>query len=332
MENKEYLLSVIIPVYNMQAYLARCVDSVLLNAIDSMQIILVDDGSKDESPAMCDRYAEGHANITVIHQENAGLSGARNSGMKVAAGRYIYFLDSDDAAQPGIFSKFLEYISKRTDEPDMVLFDCIFVHDVTGEESFFGFPAAEKLHNISGLKALKYMLAEKPNFDWYCWRYFYRRAFLEDHDFWYIEGITYEDVPWTSRALIFADLIDYLPVVGLRYTILRKGSIVNSMSLKKVRDKLFLSDHTCRYDMEHISDPELLDRMLSNHAEYYVGAFRNYCEFIPEAYPYVKEYVWLSKYSKTRFGKFVYKSTSLLGFRLGSLLSKMMFKILRLDR
>ena len=325
-------LSIVIPVYNTEKYLKRCLDSALAAAIDSMQIILVDDGSTDGSPQICDQYAAAHANVTVIHRENSGVSATRNAGLRAATGRYIFFLDSDDAVEQGIFAKFHDYISARETEPDMVMFDCVFVHDATGEESPFVFPVAEKLHNISGLEALKFLLDAKLNFEWYLWRYFYRRDYLEEIGLAFLEGITYEDVAWTSQALIQARLVDYMPVIGLRYTNFRKNSIVNSMSLKKVCDKLFVSAHACRFDMEHIEEPELLSKMLSNHAEYYVGAFRNYCEFIPDAYPYVKEYVWLSKYSKTRFGKFVYKSTSLLGFRLGSLLSKMMFKILRLDR
>ncbi len=333
MDDKQYLLSVVIPVYNMKGYLERCIDSVLSDFSDDMQIILVDDGSQDESPAICDRYAREYENIFVIHQQNAGISATRNNGIKAATGEYIFFLDSDDAVQPEIFSKFRTYIKNVDNAPDMLLIDCVFVHDVTGQESDFVFPVGyDKLHNVSGQEALKHLLTAKPNFEWYCWRYFYRRAFLQNTGLQFPVGITFEDVPWTSQCLTLAERVDYLPEVGLRYTNCRKGSIVNSMSLKKVRDKLYIADASCKFDKEHIQDPELLDIMLSNHGEYFVGAFRNFCDSIPEAYPYLKEYAYLCQYSKTRFGRFLYKAIRTFGFAIGSRMAKMMFFVMGLDK
>ncbi len=93
-------VSVVIPVYNVEAYLPRCVDSVLSQTLTDLEIILVDDGSPDGSPAICDAYAEKDSRIRVIHKENGGLASARNAGMEIAAGRYLFFLDSDDWLEP----------------------------------------------------------------------------------------------------------------------------------------------------------------------------------------------------------------------------------------
>jgi len=90
------LISVIIPVYRVEAYLNRCVDSVLAQTYTNMEIILVDDGSPDNCPAICDAYAQQDARVKVIHQENAGLSGARNAGIDIAKGAFLAFVDSDD--------------------------------------------------------------------------------------------------------------------------------------------------------------------------------------------------------------------------------------------
>lgn len=90
------LVSVIIPVYKVEQYLKRCVDSVLAQTLEELQIILVDDGSPDNSPAICDEYARNDSRIQVVHKKNGGLSSARNAGMKLAAGKYLFFLDSDD--------------------------------------------------------------------------------------------------------------------------------------------------------------------------------------------------------------------------------------------
>lgn len=94
------LVSVVIPVYKVEAYLARCVDSVLSQTLQDLQIILVDDGSPDNCPQICDDYANQDSRIQVIHKGNGGLASARNAGMAVATGKWLFFLDSDDWLEP----------------------------------------------------------------------------------------------------------------------------------------------------------------------------------------------------------------------------------------
>jgi glycosyltransferase involved in cell wall biosynthesis len=93
-------VSVVIPVYKVEAYLSRCVDSVLRQTLQDLQIILVDDGSPDGCPQICDEYAHRDARIQVIHKANGGLASARNAGMAVASGKWLFFLDSDDWLEP----------------------------------------------------------------------------------------------------------------------------------------------------------------------------------------------------------------------------------------
>ena len=93
-------VSVVIPVYKVEDYLARCVDSVLSQTLKDIQIILVNDGSPDNCPQMCDAYAEQDARIQVVHKENGGLASARNAGMTIATGNWLFFLDSDDWLEP----------------------------------------------------------------------------------------------------------------------------------------------------------------------------------------------------------------------------------------
>ena len=90
------LISLIIPVYNVEKYLKNCVDSVIKQNYEDMEIILVDDGSKDNSPRICDEYSEKYDFINVIHQKNGGASVARNTGIDAATGKYLMFIDSDD--------------------------------------------------------------------------------------------------------------------------------------------------------------------------------------------------------------------------------------------
>ena len=88
--------SIIIPVYNVEQYLRECVESILMQSCDDYEIILVDDGSSDKSGKICDKYSEKNNKIKVVHKENGGLSSARNAGIKIAIGKYIIFIDSDD--------------------------------------------------------------------------------------------------------------------------------------------------------------------------------------------------------------------------------------------
>lgn len=100
MTNSDTLVSIIVPVYGTEAYLPACIDSIRNQSYTNIQIILVDDQSPDGCPAICDRYAQMDARITVIHQENKGVSGSRNTGMNHASGDYIMFVDSDDEIYP----------------------------------------------------------------------------------------------------------------------------------------------------------------------------------------------------------------------------------------
>ena len=94
--NATPLISVIVPVYNAEDYLRYCIDSILQQSYTNLEVILVDDGAKDSSPAICDEYATQDSRVTVIHQENGGIAKAQNTGLDAAHGEYIAFSDNDD--------------------------------------------------------------------------------------------------------------------------------------------------------------------------------------------------------------------------------------------
>lgn len=107
------MISVIVPIYNVIQYLPQCMESILAQSWQDMEIILVDDGSKDECPRLCDEYAAQDARIRVIHKPNGGLSDARNAGMRVAKGEWIYFIDSDDWMHPDALKQLYEFAIKN---------------------------------------------------------------------------------------------------------------------------------------------------------------------------------------------------------------------------
>ena len=113
-------LSFIVPIYNVEPYLRKCVDSLLAQDYSDYEIILVDDGSPDGCPKICDEYAAAHKNVRVVHRPNGGLSAARNSGIEVAKGEYICFVDSDDYWEPNVIGRLMEQIER--DDLDVLRF------------------------------------------------------------------------------------------------------------------------------------------------------------------------------------------------------------------
>ncbi len=116
-------ISVIVPVYKAEKYLKRCVESILNQTYRNLELILVDDGSPDQSPALCDKIAAKDSRVTVIHQENAGVAAARNAGLDSATGEYITFVDSDDYVDPEMYEAMMKHALE--DNCDLVLCDCL---------------------------------------------------------------------------------------------------------------------------------------------------------------------------------------------------------------
>ena len=112
------LISVILPVYKVEKYIGKCLDSICKQSYDSLEVILVDDGSPDRSGIICDQYAAKHANFVVIHKENGGVSSARKEGLARANGEYISFVDSDDYLENDYFEKLANEIGENC--PDII--------------------------------------------------------------------------------------------------------------------------------------------------------------------------------------------------------------------
>lgn len=107
------LISIIVPIYNVEKYLEECIESLIWQDYENIEIILVDDGAQDKSPEICNQYSEKYSKITVYHKENGGLSDARNYGIKKANGKYICFVDSDDFVKPDYISSMYNNLKKH---------------------------------------------------------------------------------------------------------------------------------------------------------------------------------------------------------------------------
>ena len=212
--------SIIIPVYNVENYLSRCVDSVLKQDFADYEIILIDDGSSDLSGSICDSYLSKSSKVVVIHQPNSGLSKTRNVGIEVASGDFVVFLDSDDWLVDGCLEKLFDQISNN-DSADIFLGRAKKINDKGETEDKISYRIKTGLYDID--EYLKEI--ERPNRYSACAPFsIYNRFFLMTNGLRFREGIIHEDELWTPAVLLAAKKI-FVSDVYFYYHYHREGSI-----------------------------------------------------------------------------------------------------------
>lgn len=237
MENNNRIeMSVIIPLYNAEEFLPSCVDSLMHQGDLRLEIIIVNDGSTDRSAAIVSCYAQQDSRIKVIHQENRGTSAARNTGLKVAQGEFIAFLDNDDRVKEDSLIKL--YREAVIHNADAVMGKIWFYRQGTIVKGPYK-PAPEELLNIplSGKEFFIRML-EAGAYASMPWHYIYRRTFLEKIQARFEEGVICEDEIWTPIVLCQAEKIIIVDT-GFYFYRQWPGSIIYSKKRKQYLDALF---------------------------------------------------------------------------------------------
>ncbi len=216
-------ISIIIPVYKVEKYICECIDSILSQDYKDFEIILVDDGSPDRCPEICDNYAKQDKRIKVIHKENGGLSSARNAGYSLAEGDFIWFIDSDDLIENKAISILSDYFDSYA---DIIKFNVYILNKKIKKQkldivnTFSGTADCKKLCSIAGNACSKSLFP-------YVWRNIYSRQFLEKFNLRFIDGLSFvEDGVFNSQAYFLAEKIvfldDYLYVYRFRQSGLSK--------------------------------------------------------------------------------------------------------------
>ena len=200
------LFSIILPIYNVEKYLRRCIDSLLAQQFNDYELILVDDGATDGCPAICDEYAAAHECVSVVHKKNGGLSSARNAGLDRAHGEYILFIDSDDFVNN---TSALSDLAKRIEErhEDIILFGCINREEKTGREYESRGNYDMALINRGDKVATLAYLAESGNFPGSAWIMTVKRSLIEKLGIRFPDGLTAEDYYWNSNLLCAAESV-----------------------------------------------------------------------------------------------------------------------------
>ena len=237
------MISVIVPIYNVEKYLARCVDSIVNQTYKNLEIILVDDGSPDRCPQMCDDYAEKDSRIKVVHKNNGGLSDARNAGMAVATGEYISFIDSDDYVSDDFFECLLDVMNKENSD----IAECSVVKFYE-DNRFDEFSDDLSVKTYDTQDAMSALIAENP-FHQHVWNKLYKTELVKDIP--YAVGKLNEDEFWTYQVFGRANKVSKLnktmyyyfqrnsSIMGVGYNIRRLDALEGKVNRQKYIENNF---------------------------------------------------------------------------------------------
>ncbi len=207
MENRTPLISVIVPVYKVEEYLAACVDSILAQTYENLEIILVDDGSPDNCGKICDSYAEKDSRIKVIHKENGGVSSARNAGLEVASGEYVGFVDSDDTLDAHIYAELYKNLTETNSDISICSFRKTFLPEESNKAVWANkyLPNEDSFLTLSAEDALCDMMLAK-HFAGYLWNKLFKASVVQNLRFATSVYIC-EDLLFSAEAILNSNKI-----------------------------------------------------------------------------------------------------------------------------
>lgn len=215
--------SIIIPVYNVEKYLEKCLDSIKNQTYKDYEVIIVNDGTKDNSMDIAKKY-----DFKIINQKNQGLSAARNTGVKNATGDYLLFVDSDDYLEKDLLKELNKSLKNN---PDLVRFQIKEIYE-DGKE--INYPE-EEFQNKSGVEA--FSIISKYHFVENAWAYLYKKTFYEKNKFKFKEGTIHEDFGIVPLIIMKANKVNSINYLGYNY-LQRSGSIMSQKNYEKTKKKV----------------------------------------------------------------------------------------------
>ena len=254
MEDYKYKLSIIVPIYNVEKYLERCVDSLLSQdvVIDDYEIILVDDGSADNSYKIAEKISQNKGNFQLFRQENQGASVARNLGIKNARGKFLMFVDSDDMLIPNTIGRILKLAEKHN--LDVCSFRMLY-YDSTGKEHIGGIQPFKKSEVYSG----RYALTHGATAGSVC-SSIYNSIMIKKHNLWFLKGIYHQDSDFNLRVFAVANRVQFFDDIVYSYTWNPNSSTVYVNLEKKI--KLLNDDITIVKNIREFSENNECGRLI----------------------------------------------------------------------
>ncbi len=316
------LISLVIPVYNVEKYIRECVDSIVSQDFSDYEIILVDDGSLDTSGEICDEYAEKYNFISVIHKINGGLSDARNTGINAACGDYILFVDSDDYIAEGALKKISESVKNNNNVVDVVFLEAFKVFP-DGDVVSLGDGYNGKFINGQPKKIVMEHIAALPKYPGSACTKLIRRTLITDNDMYFGQGLLSEDIDWTLSLLMKSEVFSYCDAPYYYYRQDRTGSITSSVGVKHINDLIYIINKWSSRNTNDLYHMELNAFM----AYQYIVLLYNFENLTKEDKKVVrgdvKSLAWVLKYGRTKKTKLVYLCYKILGMSVtGKLLVK----------
>lgn len=247
------LISVIVAIYNIEKYLVRCIDSILEQTYRELEILLIDDGSTDASGSICDAYAEKDSRIRAIHRKNGGLSAARNTGIELASGNYITFVDGDDWLEPEMYENLIEAMTTNNAQLAACRYHRVFPDLIrdgsTGKTTVFKEPYSMLLQQLKEDEA--YMIQHAA------WNKLYHRSLLEELRF--PEGKWFEDIVFSAKVLSKVTRGVYVDIASYNYVCAREGSIMNTGLTERHFSDMIPAYIERESFLEGLEDPELVE-------------------------------------------------------------------------
>ena len=287
-------ISVIVPVYKVEPYIHKCVDSILAQTFSDYELILVDDGSPDTCGNICDEYAKKDARIRVIHKENGGLSDARNAGMKIACGEYVIFIDSDDYIKPNFVE--ILYRACVSHKADVAMCGYVTVDEQGNNIKNYYPNEPQNIEVVTGRTLLHYFYKEDGVVNQVVWNKIYKKSLFNKLKFqkgrYYEDGYIIAPLFWNVKKIAIVRNTLY-------YYVQRKNSIMNSkINTKKIID----SNDSYKYRIEFFKERSYLLYMKA------IGDYLNWILRTTKKYPRKKIGKKMFKYLQDNY-RFFYSQT-----------------------
>lgn len=270
MANHNSKISIIVPVYNVEHELSRCVDSILNQSYTNIEVILVDDGSTDRCPSICDAFVMKDRRVRVIHKPNGGLSSARNAGLREASGEWILYVDSDDYILNDSCERLIAVGAKY--DCDIVSADAIREFNGGREYMVHGSLADGECY-----PSRDFIIKTVKPCEWYApaWLNLYKRSFLIENNLFFVEGLLHEDMEMQPRVFLAAKTVAYCAYPFYRY-VDRASSIMNASKVDERVTAMEWIYSNWKSKFEAIEDGELARALNGHLAKCYLHSC---CEF-----------------------------------------------------
>lgn len=234
-------VSIIIPVYNLEDYLRECIESILKQSYDNIELLLVNDESPDRSEAICKEYERQHSFIRVINKKNGGPADTKNVGIEHATGDYIMFIDGDDYWEIDFLGKLMDYL-KRNPRMEYVFFRYQFYYQQRNFKREQRYDIKEEgVAKRTGAECLDYILSHTKQFQWFPWLGIIKKDFLLKHELFFTKGIKYDDILWTPHVFLRAKHVGYFDEAVYTYRLERPGQVTSIFSGPVMEENIYIA-------------------------------------------------------------------------------------------